>query len=61
VKFAKEVYKGLTVTGKDGNQPTKVDVAWTKSAYDKRCAAIVKKLCLKSASRPAFLLNSIYE
>jgi len=61
VQFAKEAYKGLTVKGKDAKQHTKVDVKWNKTTYDKRCAPIVKKLCLKGASRLAFLLNSIYE
>ncbi len=61
VQFAKEAYKGLSVIGKDTKQPTKVDVNWDKAAYDKRCVPILKQLCLKGASRLAFLLNSIYE
>jgi S1/P1 Nuclease len=61
VQFAKEAYKGLTVKSKDAKQPTKVDVTWSKSTYDKRCVPIVKRLSLKGASRLAFLLNSIFE
>lgn len=61
VQYAKEAYKGLTVKGKDPKQKTKVIVSWNKASYDKRCVPIVKKLCLKGASRLAFLLNSIYK
>lgn len=61
VPFAKEVYKGLSIIGKNAKHATKVDVNWDKVAYDKRCVPILKKLYLKGASRLAFLLNSIYE
>jgi len=61
VEFAKEAYKGLTVKGKDAKEPTRVDVKWNKSTYEKRCVPIVKKLSLKGASRLAFLLNSIFD
>jgi S1/P1 Nuclease len=60
VQFAKEAYKGLTVTGKNATHATYIDVSWDKAAYNKRCIPIVKKISLKAANRLAFLLNTIY-
>lgn len=60
VQFAQEAYKGLTVKGKNATHPTYVDVSWNKTAYEKRCAPIVKNLSLKAANRLAFILQTIY-
>lgn len=60
VKYAKEAYKGLTVTGKNAVSATSVDVSWDRVKYDKRCVPVIKELSLVAANRLAFLLNSIY-
>lgn len=60
VQFAKEAYKGLTVTGKNETHATYVDVSWNKTQYDKRCVPLIKELSLNAATRLAFLLNMIY-
>ena len=60
VQFAAQAYKGLTITGFNNAQVTKVDVTWNEAEYDQRCIPIVKEICEKAASRLAFLLNTIY-
>lgn len=60
LQFAKEAYKGLTVTGKNQTHPTYVDVSWDKTQYDKRCVPIIKQLSLKAATRLAYTLIILY-
>lgn len=60
VRFVQEAYKGLTVKGKNAAQPTHVDVAFDKAAYDARNVPLIKTMSEKAANRLAFLLNSIF-
>ena len=60
VKYSKEAYTGLTVTGFNAKENDKINVDWDKQEYNKRCVPIIKILSLNAANRLAFLLNTIF-